>query len=136
MRPIPFESLVKRVFMEYAQGSVFGILKENFYKDERKHSAKIFSQSCSTVLGPAAGPHTQLAQNIITSFITGSRFIELKTVQIMDYLGEKKMISKPCIDARDEGYNVEWSSEFTLEKAYDEYHLLFHLTLQQIRLFF
>ncbi|MBS7378035.1 MAG: putative selenate reductase subunit YgfK, partial [Sphaerochaetaceae bacterium] len=41
----------------------------------------------------------------------------LKTVQIMAHLE----IAKPCIDARDEGYNVEWSTEYTLEKAYDEY---------------
>ena len=43
--------------------------------------------------------------------------MELKTVQIMDHLE----IAKPCIDARDEGHNVEWSTEYTLEKAYDEY---------------
>ena len=43
--------------------------------------------------------------------------MELKTVQILDELE----IEKPCIDARDEGYNTEWSSEFTLLKAYDEY---------------
>jgi putative selenate reductase len=30
-------------------------------------------------------------------------------------------IEKPCIDADDEGFNTEWSTEFTLEKAYDEY---------------
>lgn len=43
--------------------------------------------------------------------------MELKTVQIMDHLE----IAKPCIDARDEGHNVEWSTEYTLEKAFDEY---------------
>ena len=118
MRPILFESLLKRIFQEYSQGSIFGILKENFYRDKRRHTAKIFSQECTTVLGPAAGPHTQLAQNIITSYLTGSRFIELKTVQIMDRLD----IAKPCIDARDEGYNVEWSTEYTLTKARDEYY--------------
>ena len=68
-------------------------------------------------MGPAAGPHTQLRQNIVASYLVGARFIELKTVQIMDHLE----IAKPCIDARDEGYNVEWSTEYTLEKAYDEY---------------
>ena len=44
--------------------------------------------------------------------------MELKTVQIMDRLE----IEKPCIDARDEGYNVEWSTEYTLLKARDEYY--------------
>ncbi len=30
--------------------------------------------------GPAAGPHTQLAQYIIAAYLTGSRFFEVKTV--------------------------------------------------------
>ena len=64
-----------------------------------------------------AGPHTQLAQNIVTSWAAGARFFELKTVQIMDTLE----IEKPCIDAEDEGFNTEWSTEYTLDKAYDEY---------------
>ena len=34
---------------------------------------------------------------------------------------DELVIAKPCIDCRDEGYNVEWSTEYTLEKAYDEY---------------
>ncbi len=121
MRPIPFQELIRRMFTEYRNhGSIFGIHRENFYKGG-KNSVKIFGQTCATPLGPAAGPHTQLAQNIVSSYLTGGRFMELKTVQIMDYLGEKNMISKPCIDARDEGHNVEWSTEYTLPKAYDEY---------------
>ena len=97
--------------------SIFSIDKAQFYKDDRKKTVNVFSQSCTTPMGPAAGPHTQLSQNIVASYLVGARFIELKTVQIMDHLE----IAKPCIDARDEGYNVEWSTEYTLEKAYDEY---------------
>lgn len=121
MRPVPFTELVERIFSEYRNhGTIFGISKDNFYKDAG-HSIEVFGQKCATPLGPAAGPHTQLAQNIVSSYLVGGRFIELKTVQIMDYLGEKNMIAKPCIDARDEGHNVEWSTEYTLPKAYDEY---------------
>lgn len=121
MRPVPFGELINRMFTEYRNhGSIFGIHKENFYKGS-SNSIEVFGQKCATPLGPAAGPHTQLAQNIISAYLVGGRFMELKTVQIMDYLGEKKMISKPCIDARDEGHNVEWSTEYTLPKAYDEY---------------
>ncbi|MGN1163774.1 MAG: putative selenate reductase subunit YgfK, partial [Candidatus Ornithospirochaeta sp.] len=97
--------------------SIFSIDKAQFYKDDGKNKVKVFNQECSTPMGPAAGPHTQLSQNIVASYLVGARFIELKTVQIMDHLE----IAKPCIDARDEGYNVEWSTEYTLEKAYDEY---------------
>ena len=118
MRPVPFEELIERIFSEYRNhGTIFGIHKEDFYKPSGKHSITVFGQKCATPLGPAAGPHTQLAQNIVSAYMAGGRFMELKTVQIMDHLE----IAKPCIDARDEGHNVEWSTEYTLEKAYDEY---------------
>lgn len=118
MRPVPFEELIDRIFSEYRNhGTIFGIHKEDFYKTNGKHAITVFGQKCATPLGPAAGPHTQLAQNIVSAYMVGGRFMELKTVQIMDHLE----IAKPCIDARDEGHNVEWSTEYTLEKAYDEY---------------
>ena len=118
MRPIPFGELLTRIMGEFRNhDSIFSIDKAQFYKDDRKKTVNVFSQSCTTPMGPAAGPHTQLSQNIVASYLVGARFIELKTVQIMDHLE----IAKPCIDARDEGYNVEWSTEYTLEKAYDEY---------------
>ncbi len=118
MRPVPFSGLLERIAGELRNhGSVFGIDSSLFYEDKGRKKAKVFAQECSVPLGPAAGPHTQLAQNIVAAYLEGARFIELKTVQIMDHLE----IEKPCIDARDEGYNVEWSTEFTLEKAADEY---------------
>ncbi|WP_320130621.1 putative selenate reductase subunit YgfK [uncultured Sphaerochaeta sp.] len=118
MRPVPFSELLTRIVGEYRNHhSIFGLAEEQFYMDKGKHGMQVFGQQCSTACGPAAGPHTQLAQNIITSYLSGGRFIELKTVQIMDALE----IEKPCIDARDEGYNVEWSSEFSLRKSWDEY---------------
>ena len=118
MRPVPFEELIERIFSEYRNhGTIFGIHKEDFFRPSGRHSITVFGQKCATPLGPAAGPHTQLAQNIVSAYMVGGRFMELKTVQIMDHLE----IAKPCIDARDEGHNVEWSTEYTLEKAYDEY---------------
>ena len=58
-------------------------------------------------MGPAAGPHTQLAQNIAAAYYTGSRFFELKTVQIMDGAELSACVNKPCIKADDECYNCE-----------------------------
>jgi len=100
--------------------------------DERRRHARMFgvpvaafhipgaaAPSATTPLpfGPAAGPHTQLAQNIVAAFVCGARFFELKTVQILDDL----QIAKPCIEALDEGYNTEWSSELSVPAAADEY---------------
>ena len=118
MRPVPFAELITRIVGEFRNHhSIFGIAEEQFYQDKGKNSISVFGQTCSTPCGPAAGPHTQLTQNIVASYLVGGRFMELKTVQIMDTLE----VEKPCIDARDEAYNVEWSTEFTLPKAWDEY---------------
>ncbi len=118
MRPVPFKALLTRIFDEYHESrSIFGIPEKQFYRKCDDRQINVFNESCETPLGPAAGPHTQLAQNIIVSWLTGGRFIELKTVQILDRLE----IEKPCIDAEDECFNTEWSTEFTLLKAYDEY---------------
>ena len=118
MRPIPFSVLLERMLAELREeSSIFGISSDQFFRAGDREGVRIFSQQARTPIGPAAGPHTQLAQNIICSYLSGGRFIELKTVQRLDHL----VIEKPCIDARDEGYNVEWSTEYTLEGAYQEY---------------
>lgn len=70
-------------------------------------------------IGPAAGPHTQLAQNILAAYAGGGRYFELKTVQVLD--GKDLGIIKPCIFVSDEAYNTEWSSELTAYKALEEY---------------
>ncbi len=69
---------------------------------------------------PSALPlaRTRSSRKILSlPWLTGGRFIELKTVQILDRLE----LEKPCIDAEDECFNTEWSTEFTLLKAWDEY---------------
>lgn len=118
MRPIPFGELLTRIFAEYKESrSIFGIPEQQFYRKPNQKKIQVYGEPCETPIGPAAGPHTQLAQNIIVSWLTGGRFIELKTVQILDQLE----LEKPCIDAEDECFNTEWSTEFTLKKAHDEY---------------
>ena len=81
----------------------------------------LFGEKLEVPLGPAAGPHTQMAQNIISAYIGGARFFELKTVQVMDGEDLAKCIARPCIVAEDEGYNCEWSTELTVQQAYEEY---------------
>ncbi len=127
MQPLPFEQLLDRMTEEYRIArSVFGIHESLWHRPDRGRSVAIAGERCATPLGPAAGPHTQLAQNIVSAYLTGSRFIELKTVQILDALE----IEKPCIDAFDEGYNTEWSTELSLNSAWEEYAkawILLHL---------
>lgn len=117
MTPIPFDKLVDWILREREESGTVFHLHKPYYAG--KENWKLFGRKLETVIGPAAGPHTQLAQNIIASYYAGSRFFELKTVQKID--GEDLPVSKPCIKADDEGYNVEWSTELYVPQALDEY---------------
>ncbi len=118
MNAIRFENLLNWIFSEYEkEDSIFGIPSIDFLSFKNNSTFRIFGDQLDSPIGPAAGPHTQLSQNIIASYLAGGRFFELKTVQIKDDL----QIDKPCIDAQDECYNVEWSQELKLEESFDEY---------------
>lgn len=118
MTPIPFKELMLWILNEKKkENSVFGVRR--CYKADPNRAITIFGEKAETPFGPAAGPNTQLAQNIIAAYYAGSRFFELKTVQKLD--GEDLPVAKPCINASDECYNVEWSTELYVPQAFDEY---------------
>ena len=118
MTPVSFGGLMSLALSEYRQsGSIFGVRR--LYRHAQGKALPIFGETLETPFGPAAGPHTQLAQNLVAAYAGGSRFFELKTVQTLD--GEDLPVSKPCILAREEGFNVEWSTELTVPQALDEY---------------
>ncbi|MDO4564121.1 MAG: putative selenate reductase subunit YgfK [Clostridia bacterium] len=119
MTPIPFGNLMNWILAENRQGSVFGV-RRGFVPGGGK-KLELFDEKLETPFGPAAGPHTQLAQNIIAAYFAGARFFELKTVQIMDGAELSACINRPCILADDEGYNCEWSTELTVQQAFCEY---------------
>ena len=118
--PYPFGRLVTRMLRELDErGSCFDLPSSKFYTGFGGLDCSVFFHGAraSTPLGPAAGPHSQMAQNIALSWLGGSRIIELKTVQVLDEL----TIPRPCIDMRTVGYNIEWSQELKLDQSLDEY---------------
>lgn len=117
MTSIPFGNLMDWVMKEHQQGAVFGVRRPFIADMDRSY--EIFGRKLETPFGPAAGPHTQLAQNIAAAYAAGGRFFELKTVQKLD--GKQITVAKPCITAEDECYNVEWSTELTVPQAFEEY---------------
>ena len=123
MRGIPFENLITWSLDEYKNsGSVFGVRKDKFYFNKSgKKQRIVLGDNLSSVVGPAAGPNSQLAQNIVASYLAGARFMELKTVQKMDGKELQDCIARPCIYAEDECYNCEWSTELTVPMAEEEY---------------
>lgn len=120
MTPMSFGHLVDWMMTEREKsGTVFG--EHAPYQADSRYNRTIFGRPLETPVGPAAGPHTQLAQNIAAAYYTGSRFFELKTVQVMDGAELAACVSKPCIKADDECYNCEWSTELYVPQAMEEY---------------
>lgn len=118
--PTPLPRLLTRMFRELEQnGSIYDLPSKRFVRGsgERDLSVTFHGHTAATPLGPAAGPQSQLAQNIVLSFLGGGRIMELKTVQILDELE----VPRPCIDMQTVGYNVEWSQELKLEQSLEEY---------------
>ena len=120
MTPMSFGHLVDWIMTEREKsGTVFG--EHAPYQADARYNRTIFGRPLETPVGPAAGPHTQLTQNIVAAYYTGSRFFELKTVQVMDGAELAACVNKPCIKADDECYNCEWSTELYVPQAMEEY---------------
>ncbi|NQV43055.1 MAG: putative selenate reductase subunit YgfK [Candidatus Marinimicrobia bacterium] len=117
--PLPLQHLITWMLSELKSDQLFGIQKDLFFTPDKTDPFRMqrYGQLLETPIGVAAGPHTQLSQNIIAAWLCGARYMELKTVQTLDELE----VSKPCIDMQDEGYNCEWSQELKLKQSLDEY---------------
>lgn len=132
--PLPIDALWQQIMNGLNNGQVFGIYQSQFFQPKLSDPfrMKLFGQTLATPIGPAAGPHTQMAQNIVSAWLCGSRYIELKTVQTLD----KIEVSKPCIDMEDEGYNCEWSQELTIRESFGEYlkaWILIHIIKKELK---
>ncbi len=120
LTPIPFDRLLRRIFYEYKKtDSIFDLSSKEFHRPGSEYdlSVTFLGKNAANPAGPAAGPHTQLAQNIVLAWLAGSRILELKTVQINDRLE----LTRPCIDMATIGYNTEWSQELLLDESLREY---------------
>ena len=116
LAPVPFDVLTGRMFHELERKkSIFDLPAQRFVKAQpgRDLSVAFHKHRPATPFGPAAGPHTQMAQNIALAWLAGGRVIELKTVQVNDRIE----VPRPCIDMAAVGYNVEWSQELTVAIA-------------------
>lgn len=117
--PLDAATLLRWMQHDLPNKQLFGIGRELFFmpKPDDPFRMERYGKVLETPLGVAAGPHTQLAQNILSAWLCGARYIELKTVQVLDELN----VAKPCIDMADEGYNCEWSQELKLDQSFEEY---------------
>ncbi len=120
LTPMSLSVLLRRIEHEWATRSkIFDLPNARIWKPEPDIDLgfEFLGRPCATPIGPAAGPHSQLAENIVLAWLGGSRLFELKTVQVLDDL----VINRPCIDMQTIGYNIEWSQELTVAQSLTEY---------------
>ncbi|MCX6246021.1 MAG: FAD-dependent oxidoreductase [Bacteroidetes bacterium] len=117
--PLPLPVLLKLTLAEIRLKRFMGIPDNLFFIPDPSDPFRMerYGKILETPVGVAAGPHSQLALNIVAAWLCGARYIELKTIQTLDELN----VSKPCIDMQDEGYNCEWSQELKVEQSFREY---------------
>src|SRR4051794_22095375 len=117
----PFAELIQRMRLEFRnQQSIFDLPARKWWLPAANSpdlSVRFHDRLAGNPSGPASGPQTQMAQNIVLSWLAGGRIMELKTVQVNDEL----KISRPCIDAANVGYNVEWSQELRVNDSLEQY---------------
>jgi putative selenate reductase len=120
LRPYPLGALIERAFDELARhDAIFDLPARRFVlgSGAQDWSVRFHGRRAATPFGPAAGPHSQMAQNLALSWLAGGRVLELKTVQVKDDLA----IPRPCIDVRTVGLNAEWSQELKVDESLAEY---------------
>ena len=119
----PFVDLIDRMRLEHAhQESIFDLPAKKWYRPSAEPGAadlsvRFHDQVAGNPVGPASGPQTQMAQNLVLSWLAGARIMELKTVQVDDRL----TIGRPCIDATNVGYNIEFSQELLVQDSLEQY---------------
>ena len=89
LTPWPLRVLLGRVAHEWeTRHRIFDLPFGKFHHNDPTAdlSAMLGGRRVATPIGPAAGPHTQLAQNIVLGWLAGARVFELKTVQVLDEL--------------------------------------------------
>ncbi|HEX3598594.1 MAG TPA: hypothetical protein VHU84_00550, partial [Lacipirellulaceae bacterium] len=136
----PFVDMIQRMRLEFQnQQAIFDLPARKWYipptgPDAPDLSVRFHDRIAGNASGPASGPQSQMAQNLVLSWLAGGRIMELKTVQVNDEL----KISRPCIEAANVGYNIEWSQELRVPDSLDQYvqgAMLIHMLRNAPRVF-
>lgn len=120
LTPMSLATLMHRIDHEWStRKKIFDLPNARIWRPDEQVdlSFEFLGRKCASPIGPAAGPHSQMAQNIVLAWLGGGRLFELKTVQVLDDLE----IGRPCIDMETIGYNIEWSQELEVPRSLAEY---------------
>src|SRR5207248_11122949 len=94
--PQPFADLVTRLYAETrTNDSAFALPRKKWYVPDASEpdlTVQFHSQRAGNASGPAAGPQTQMAQNLWLSYAAGWRILALKTAHVDD----RPKTPRPC----------------------------------------
>ena len=79
LTPMPLAGLLGRIAHEWETRSrIFDLISARIWKPDPDIdlSFEFLGRPAATPIGPAAGPHTQMAQNIVLAWLGGSRVFE------------------------------------------------------------
>ncbi len=120
LRPPDFPTLARWVLGGLRRGEILDLPRPLWHEpradDLLRGRYPFTGDAMATPFGVAAGPHTQLATGLVSSWLCGARLLELKTVQRVAV-----EVARPCIRIRDEGLNTEWSQELDPAASYEQY---------------
>ena len=121
LEPTPFADLVTRLYREpLVQNSLFGLPRAKWYRpqpDDPDLTVHALGGVAGNPAGPATGPHTQLAQNMLLAYAAGGRVLELKTVQA----DLSTNPSRPYINVGDIGLCRDWGDGLFIRDALQQF---------------
>jgi len=118
--PVDFALLAQRAFFEFERRrSIFDLGEGQFHRGRAGYdlATERHGRRVANPAGIAAGPHTQLAANIVLGWLAGARTFELKTVQVP----EGAHAPRPSIDLGDPCLHAATAHELRLEPALAEF---------------
>lgn len=117
---VDFAVLVQRAFFEWERRrTLFDLAESQFHRDRAGFDLSVqrHGRRIANPCGVAAGPHTQLAANIVLGWLAGARAFELKTVQVP----EGAQAPRPAIDLGEPCVHAATAHELRLEPVLGEF---------------
>ena len=106
MHGMDADRLLSWILEDLRQGSALGIVRDLFFTPKKNDPFRMkrYGIELETPLGAAAGPHTQMAQNIIAAWLCGARMggpsVYFGTLTPKPWLGPEQGEAVPWGNAR------------------------------------
>src|SRR5262249_36598599 len=113
---LDFAACTERAFLEWERRrTIFDLPAAAFYRPRAGIglATTAYGQRAANPLGPASGPHTQLAPSIVRAWLSGARVFELKTVHPV----ERTSTPQRSIDVGSLALHIESAHELPIDVA-------------------